>query len=80
MESGRGSLGVVTHVTYHSASIGDDRDYYVYTPPNYDSHRKDPYPVLFLLHGLGDDSAGWLTVERPTSFWTTSSMREKPSR
>jgi enterochelin esterase family protein len=59
---GTGPFGAVTHVTYHSASIGDDRDYYVYTPPNYDSHRKDPYPVLFLLHGLGDDAAGWLNV------------------
>jgi enterochelin esterase-like enzyme len=59
---GAGPFGAVTHHTYHSALIGDDRDYYVYTPPNYDSHRKDPYPVLFLLHGLGDDAAGWTTV------------------
>ena len=59
---GAGPFGAVTHYTYHSALIGDDRDYYVYTPPNYDDHRKDPYPVLFLLHGLGDDSSGWLTV------------------
>jgi enterochelin esterase family protein len=59
---GAGPFGAVTHYTYHSALIGDDRDYYVYTPPNYDSHRKDPYPVLFLLHGLGDDASGWLTV------------------
>ncbi len=57
-----GPYGAVTHYTYHSAIVGDDRDYYVYTPPNYDSHRKDPYPVLFLLHGLGDDASGWETV------------------
>ena len=42
--------------------IGDNRDYYVYTPPGYDSHRKEPYPVFFVLHGLGDDAAGWLTA------------------
>jgi len=59
---GAGPYGAVTHHTYHSAVIGDDRDYYVYTPPNYDSHSKTPYPVLFLLHGLGDDAAGWLNV------------------
>jgi enterochelin esterase family protein len=52
----------VTHHFYHSALIGDDRDYFVYTPPNYDAHRKEPYPVLFLLHGLGDDASGWTTV------------------
>jgi enterochelin esterase family protein len=59
---GAGPYGAVTHYTYRSSVVGDDRDYYVYTPPNYDSHRKDPYPVLFLLHGLGDDAAGWETV------------------
>jgi enterochelin esterase family protein len=59
---GDGPRGVVAHHFYHSALIGDDRDYYVYTPPNYDSHRKDPYPVLFLLHGLGDEASDWLNA------------------
>jgi enterochelin esterase-like enzyme len=59
---GDGPKGAVTHHFYHSSLIGDDRDYYVYTPPNYDGHRKDPYPVLFLLHGLGDEASGWLTA------------------
>jgi enterochelin esterase-like enzyme len=57
-----GPRGDVTHHQYKSAIIGDDRDYYVYTPPNYDPRRKEAYPVLFLLHGLGDDAAGWLNV------------------
>ena len=57
-----GPKGAVTHHFYHSALIGDDRDYFVYTPPNYDAHRKEPYPVLFLLHGLGDEASGWTTV------------------
>jgi len=54
--------GAVAHHFYHSALIGDDRDYYVYTPPNYDPNRKELYPVLYLLHGLGDDAAGWITA------------------
>ena len=54
--------GAVTHHFYHSAIVGDDRDFYVYTPPGYDSARKQAYPVLFLLHGLGDEASGWLTV------------------
>ncbi len=53
--------GAVTRHPYHSASIGDDRDFYVYTPAGYDPKRKDPYPVLYLLHGLGDDAQSWLT-------------------
>ncbi|MBZ5585981.1 MAG: esterase [Acidobacteriia bacterium] len=52
--------GAVTRHFYHSAIAGDDRDFWVYTPANYDPKRKDPYPVLYLLHGLGDDSNGWI--------------------
>jgi enterochelin esterase-like enzyme len=61
-EPAHGQRGVVAHHFYHSALIGDDRDYYVYTPPNYDPNRKEAYPVFFVLHGLGDDSSAWLNV------------------
>jgi enterochelin esterase-like enzyme len=54
--------GAVAHYFYKSAIVGDNRDYYVYTPPNYDPNRKEPYPVLYLLHGLGDDAYAWLGV------------------
>jgi enterochelin esterase-like enzyme len=54
--------GAITHHFYKSGVIGDDRDYYVYTPPNYDRNRKEPYPVLYLLHGLTDDAYGWISV------------------
>ena len=36
--------------------------YFVYTPPNYDAHRKGGYPVLFLLHGWSDYGNGWVDV------------------
>ena len=52
--------GAVTRHFYHSAIAGDDRDFWVYTPANYDPKRKQPYPVLYLLHGLGDDSGAWI--------------------
>jgi enterochelin esterase-like enzyme len=61
-EPGDGPRGSVTHHYYHSTVIGDHRDYYVYTPPNYDPKRKEPYPILFLLHGLGDEAGSWLNV------------------
>jgi enterochelin esterase-like enzyme len=54
--------GAVAHHFYHSSLIGDDRDFYVYTPPNYDPARKEAYPVLYLLHGLGDDAYGWISA------------------
>jgi enterochelin esterase family protein len=57
-----GPRGTVAHHFYHSAAIGADRDFYVYTPPNYDASRKELYPVFFVLHGLGDDAAAWTNV------------------
>ncbi len=43
--------GTVHRHFYHSAVAGDDRDFYVYTPPGYDPAAKRIYPVLYLLHG-----------------------------
>jgi len=53
--------GAVARHAYHSAVANDDRDFFVYTPPGYDAKRAQPYPVLYLLHGLGDDAERWLT-------------------
>ncbi len=36
--------------------------YFVYTPPGYDEKAKNPYPVLYLLHGWSDFDAGWTEV------------------
>jgi enterochelin esterase family protein len=62
VEPSNGARGTVTSHFYHSALIGDDREFYVYTPPNYDAARKEAYPVFFVLHGLGDDARAWLNV------------------
>jgi len=56
--------GVIHHHFYRSAVVGDDRDYYVYTPPGYDPNAKQLYPVLYLLHGFSDDASGWTAVGR----------------
>ena len=52
--------GATTRHFFHSTVAGDDRDFWVYTPPDYDAKRKAPYPVLFLLHGLGDEANSWI--------------------
>src|SRR5678816_286995 len=31
----------------------------VYTPPDYDTRTSAKYPVLYLLHGWGEDETGW---------------------
>lgn len=51
--------GTVSRHLFHSSVIGDNRDYYVYTPPGYNAKRKEAYPVLYLLHGIGDDARAW---------------------
>jgi enterochelin esterase-like enzyme len=56
--------GDVHHRYYHSGIVGDNRDYFVYTPPGYDARAKKTYPVLYLLHGFSDDASGWTAVGR----------------
>src|SRR3989442_3360210 len=63
-EVGPAPRGAVHHHFHHSAVVGDDRDFYVYTPPGYDPKDKKPYPVLYLLHGFSDDARAWTDVGR----------------
>jgi len=56
--------GTIHHHFYRSAVVGDDRDYYVYTPPGYDATAAKLYPVLYLLHGFSDDASAWTAVGR----------------
>ncbi len=56
--------GTVHHHYYRSQIVGDDRDFYVYTPPGYDAQEKRLYPVLYLLHGYSDDASAWVAVGR----------------
>jgi len=45
---------------YLSKAMGAWREMYVYTPPGYDKST-EKYPVLYLLHGGGEDQRGWST-------------------
>ena len=56
--------GEVHHHFYKSAVVGDQRDFYVYTPAGYEARGKQSYPVLYLLHGFSDDASGWTAVGR----------------
>jgi len=51
--------GVVHHHYYRSNIVGINSEYYVYTPPNFDSGSTQKYPVLYLLHGYSDDPSAW---------------------
>lgn len=45
---------------YFSKASNSWREMYIYTPPGYDQSTSK-YPVLYLLHGGGEDQRGWAT-------------------
>jgi enterochelin esterase family protein len=51
--------GEVRMMLYESAAMGFTRTLWVYTPPGYDTSKKR-YPVLYLLHGNGEEVSGWV--------------------
>ena len=46
---------------YYSEVSRSWRRFFVYTPAGYDTHTAEKYPVLYLLHGGGEDERGWAT-------------------
>ncbi|MCP4258795.1 MAG: esterase family protein [Planctomycetes bacterium] len=42
-----------------SEILNMDRKYAIYLPPDYETSQRS-YPVLYLLHGGGDDQTGWV--------------------
>jgi enterochelin esterase family protein len=49
--------------TYSSSTLGQTRRLFVYVPPGY-RESGDSYPVLYLLHGVGDTESGWTETGR----------------
>jgi enterochelin esterase-like enzyme len=45
---------------YYSTVFHKWRQFYIYTPPGY-NNTSDKYPVLYILHGGGEDQRGWAT-------------------
>jgi enterochelin esterase-like enzyme len=46
-------------LTMESEILNMERKYAIYLPPDYESSERS-YPVLYLLHGAGDDQTGWV--------------------
>ena len=50
---------VFDNLSMTSKILGMERKYALYLPPDYDTSERS-YPVLYLLHGGGDDQTGWI--------------------
>ena len=51
--------GLVRDEWYFSTVTQKWRRAMIYTPPGYDTNTKMRYPVLYLLHGWGENELGW---------------------
>lgn len=50
---------VFDNLSMNSKILNMERKYAVYLPPDYETSERS-YPVLYLLHGAGDDQSGWI--------------------
>ena len=50
---------VFDQLTLDSKILNGERKYAIYLPPDYQSSKRY-YPILYLLHGAGDDHTGWV--------------------
>jgi len=53
--------GEIRMKRYYSNVFNEWRRFYIYTPAEYDQNSDKKYPVLYLLHGGGEDERGWST-------------------
>jgi enterochelin esterase-like enzyme len=50
---------VFDDLSMQSKILNMERKYAIYLPPDYETSQRS-YPVLYLLHGSGDDQTGWI--------------------
>lgn len=50
---------VFEQLSHTSKILKTERNFAIYLPPDYETSQRS-YPVLYLLHGAGDDQTGWV--------------------
>lgn len=60
------SHGRIDTISYRSETVGTERKALVYLPPGFS--KKEKYPVLYLLHGIGGDEKEWLNGGHPETI------------
>jgi enterochelin esterase-like enzyme len=61
---------------YYSEVLSVWRNFYMYTPPGYDENTREKYPVLYILHGGGEDQRGW-AMQGKTDLIVDNLLAEK---
>ena len=64
---------------YYSTVFNQWRQFYIYTPAGYDSNSNEKYPVLYILHGGGEDERGW-SAQGKTGFILDNLIAEKKAK
>jgi len=68
--------GEVREHWYYSDITGRWRRAFVYTPADYEKNHDKRYPVLYLLHGAGENERGW-SLQGHMSFILDNLLAEK---
>jgi enterochelin esterase-like enzyme len=53
--------GEIAIKKYYSRVLNKWRQFYIYKPAGYDVNVSEKYPVLYIMHGGGEDERGWAT-------------------
>lgn len=64
---------------YFSTVTNSWRQFYLYTPPGYDANTSEQYPVLYILHGGGEDERGW-AMQGKTDIILDNLIAEKKAK
>jgi len=68
-----GAMGTVTY----QGDPGQTRSATVWTPPGYDAHRREPYPVLYLQQGADGSRIDWLDFGRAKQILDNLAVRRR---
>lgn len=71
--------GEVRMKRYYSTVFNAWRRFYIYTPAAYDENSNEKYPVLYLLHGGGEDERGW-SVQGKTDLILDNLIADKKAK
>jgi enterochelin esterase-like enzyme len=64
---------------YYSNVFNQWRQFYIYSPASYEINSNEKYPVLYILHGGGEDERGWATQGK-TDLILDNLIAEKKSK